>query len=192
MFALLGDIPFQVVGSPQSLSDARRYDYAEHRVIQALPQLQWLANDLMTMHLEVLLHQAVNSPAVNLLALTEAAAAHQALPLIFGNGELKGYFVISAIDTLSRQLTGTGDIISMTVRIELLESPTSFDPAAAPIPTFIPLALGIASGTDSTTAAATVAGGLSALAALASPSGATRPMLLPDDVPSSVIVRSAS
>src|SRR5579862_6940818 len=142
MFALLGDIPFQVIGSPQSLSDSRRYDYAEHRVIQARPQLQWLANDLMTMRLEILLHQAVSSPAANLLALTEAASAHQALPLVFGNGELSGYFVITEIDTVSRQLSGSGDIVSMTVRLDLRESPATPDPAAPPVPTFIPLAIG--------------------------------------------------
>jgi len=193
MFALLGDIPFQVIGSPQSLNDSRRYDYAEHRVIQARPQLQWLADDLITMRLEILLHQAVSSPGANLLALTQAAAAHQALPLIFGNGKLSGYFVISAIDTLSRQLTGSGDIVSMTVRIELRESSTLIDPAAPVIPALIQLAIGsvVRAATTGATASA-VAGGLSALAALVAPAGATRPMLLPDDVPTSVIVRSGN
>jgi hypothetical protein len=38
VFAILGEIPFQVVGSPEALSDSRSYDYAEHRVVQARPR----------------------------------------------------------------------------------------------------------------------------------------------------------
>ena len=62
MFAVLGDIPFQVVGSPEALSDSRSYDYAEHRVVQARPQLQWLANDLAIIRMEMLLASFVYRP----------------------------------------------------------------------------------------------------------------------------------
>src|SRR5579872_5011581 len=86
VFAILGDIPFQVVGSPESLSDSRGYDYAEHRVIQDRPVLQWLADDLETIELEMLLHQSFTNPTVNLLLLLQAAETHAALPLVFGNG----------------------------------------------------------------------------------------------------------
>ena len=78
MFALLGDIPFQVVGSPEAFSDSRGYDYAEHRVVQARPRLQWLADDLVTIRLEMLLHRSFTEPAASLLVLRQAASTHAA------------------------------------------------------------------------------------------------------------------
>ena len=190
MFAVLGDIPFQVVGSPESLSDSRGYDYAEHRVIQDRPVLQWLADDLETIQLEMLLHQSFTNPTVNLLLLLQAAESHAALPLVFGNGYFRGYFVIVKIDTLSKQLSGTGDLFAITVRLSLRESPVSFDPAAPAIPSFVPI--GIAAAANPTTPGqALPAGGVSALLGPITPVAPIAPSLRPNDVSISTIVRSA-
>jgi phage protein U len=191
VFALLGEIPFQVVGSPESFSDSRSYDYAEHRVVQARPRLQWLADDLVTIKLEMLLHGSFTDPAASLLTLQLAASTHAALPLVFGNGDFRGYFVITAIDTVSRQLSGIGDLFAIVVRLSLKESPLEFDAGAPAIPAFLPIALA-ATGPSSTSSTATaLSGGVSALAALVAPAAPASAILLPDDVPTSVIVRSA-
>lgn len=189
MFAILGEVPFQIVGSPEAFSDSRSYDYAEQRVVQARPRLQWLADDLMTIRMEMLLHRSFTDPAAGLLALREAAETHSALPLIFGNGDFRGYFVITTIDTVSRLLSGTGDIFAITVRLSLRESPVQLNATAPPIPSFVPIALAAAGSSGSTMAL--VSAGVSALAALPAPSGPAGPSLLFGDVPTSVIVRSA-
>lgn len=191
MFAVLGDIPFQVVGSPEALSDSRRYDYAEHRVVQARPVLQWLADDLVTIRLEMLLHRSFTEPLASLLVLQQTASAHAALPLVFGNGEFRGYFVIETIDTVSRQLSGVGDLFAILVRLTLRESPVQFDPAAPPIPSFLPIGIAAATSSGSSALPVVASDGVSALAARVSPSGPTSAILLPGDVPASVIVRSA-
>jgi phage protein U len=189
VFAILGEIPFQVLGSPEALSDSRSYDYAEQRVVQARPRLQWLADDLMTIRMEMLLHRSFTEPAAGLLALRLAAETHSALPLIFGNGDFRGYFVITTIDTVSRQLSVTGDIFSITVRLALRESPVQLDATAPPIPSFVPIALAAAGASGSSITL--VSAGVSALAAQPAPSGPSGPSLLFGDVPTSVIVRSA-
>lgn len=191
MFAVLGDVPFQIVGSPQTLNESRGYDYAEHRVVQARPQLQWLADDLVKIQLEMLLHQSFTDPAASLFTLTQAASMHAALPLIFGNGDFRGYFVVTEITTQSRQLSGSGDIYAIIVRLSLRESPVSFDPAVPPVPTFLPLAIAAITIGNNTSSPASISSGVSALAALAPPSGPSSAVLLPDDVPPSIIVRSA-
>lgn len=191
MFAILGEIAFQVVGSPETLSDSRNYDYAEQRVVQARPRLQWLADDLMTIRLEMLLHRAFTDPAASLLLARQAAATHQALPLVFGNGDFRGYFVIIGIHTMSRQLSGVGDLFAVVVRLELKESPLEFDATAAPVPTFLPIAIASAASSTTSSAVQPLAVGLSALTALNGPSGATSTVVLADDVPTSVIARSA-
>jgi phage protein U len=191
MFALLGDIPFQVVGSPEEFRDSSGYDYAEHRVVQARPRLQWLADDLMTIRLAMLLHRSFTDPAANLLLLRQTASTHAALPLVFGNGDLRGYFVITEIATLSRQLSGSGDLFAITVRLSLRESPPEFDPAAPPIPAFAPIALVVVATSGNSSAPALASTGVSALVALTAPSGPASSILLPDDVATSSIVRSA-
>jgi phage protein U len=188
MFAVLGDVPFEIVGSPEAFSDSRGYDYAEQRVVQARPRLQWLADDLVTLRLEMLLHLSFTNPTASLLILRQAAETHSAMPLIFGNGDFRGYFVLTEINTVSRQLSGTGEILAITVRLSLRESPVELNPAAPAIPSFIPIAL---AGTNSSSSSAAVAAaGVSALVALASPSAPPGPVLLPQDVATSVIVRS--
>jgi len=191
MFAVLGDIPFQVVGSPEAFSDTRSYDYAEHRVIQDRPRLQWLADDLVTIRLEMLLHRSFTKPAASLLVLQQAAATHAALPLIFGNGDFRGYFVITRIDTVSRQMSGSGDIFAITIRLSLCESAIEFDPAAPPIPPFLPIAIVALSASSSNAASVRASTGISALTAVSALTGPTSAILLPDDLPASGIVRSA-
>jgi phage protein U len=191
VFAILGDIPFQVVGSPESLSDSRGYDYAEHRVIQDRPVLQWLADDLETIQLEMLLHQSFTNPTVNLLLLLQAAETHAALPLVFGNGYFRGYFVIAKIDTLSKQLSGSGDLFAITVRLSLRESPVSFNPAAPAIPSFVPIGI-VAAATSKASATTTrTSTGVSAILGPVAPAAAINPSIKPGDVSVSAIVRGA-
>jgi phage protein U len=190
MFALLGEVPFEIVGSPEAFSDSRSYDYAEQRVVQARPRLQWLADDLMTIRMEMLLHLSFTNPTASLLLLRQAAETHAAMPLIFGNGDFRGYFVITGIDTVSRQLSGVGDILAITVRVTLRESPLDFNAAAPAIPSFVPIALVAAGASGSSTNLASA--GISALVALSPPSAPSSPVLLAQDVPTSAIVRSAS
>jgi hypothetical protein len=151
--------------------------------------LQWLADDLMTIRMEMLLHRSFTEPAAGLLALRGAAETHSALPLIFGNGDFRGYFVITTIDTVSRQLSGNGDILSITVRLALRESPVLLDATAPPIPSFVPIALAAANSSGSPVTL--ISAGVSALAAQPGPSGPSGLALLFGDIPTSTIVRSA-
>lgn len=193
MFAILGEVQFEVIGSPESIVSSRRYDYAVHRVVQDRPRLQWLAPDLEVLCFELMLHRSFTNPAADMLVLLAAAEAHQALPLIFGNGEFRGTFVISELSTLSRQLSANGDPIAIAVRVELLESPLELDPDFQAIAGFLPIAAAAAASAvgGSKTFRAIAAPGASPLVATRGPAGASVPGLNPDDVPATSIVRKA-
>ncbi|MGH7865138.1 MAG: phage tail protein [Candidatus Binataceae bacterium] len=137
MFALLGEIPIRVVGSPDSIESERRYDYAEHRVVEARPRLQWLARGLETIELEIALHRSFTDPSVQVARLRAAAETHRALALVFGSGEFRGYFVIESISARSTQHSATGETIALTVRVRLREWAADRD--KAPRPTARPL-----------------------------------------------------
>ena len=84
MFAALGDIQFEVVGSPEGYESAGAYNFAEQRVIESKPRLQWLGDDLQRLNFELMWHSSFTNPAVQLALLRATAAQHLALPLIFG------------------------------------------------------------------------------------------------------------
>ena len=143
MFALLGDIQFQVIDSPEALESVRRFDYAEHRVVESRPRLQWLAADLETITLTMLFHASVTNPSAQLAALLAAGADHQARALVLGNGVVRGFFVVESVATSTIQLAADATPIAIRARTVLREwvAGAESDPAAPPIPTFVPLAL---------------------------------------------------
>lgn len=197
MFAELGLIRFQVIGSPQEIVSQRRYDYAEHSVIQARPRLQWVGTGLEQISFDILLHSSFTDPAAQIVALAEAAAAHLAMPLVFGNGVFRGYFVIESIATRSTQLSAGGNPIAITLRLELREwvPDSGLGAIAAAVPGLAPLALvsaassaaaGLAAGAPLTPA------GVSALLAVPAPAATPSVQLRAGDVPPIVITRGAS
>jgi phage protein U len=196
MFAELGLIRFQVIGSPQEILSQRRYDYAAHEVIEARPRLQWVGTGLERISFDILMHSSFTDPAVQMAALADAAAAHLAMPLVFGNGLLRGYFVIESIATRSTQLSAGGNPIAITMRLELREwvPDSGLGAAATAIPDFAPLALVTAAGSA---AAGLSAGtplspeGVSALLATPAPAALPSARIQPGDVPAAVITRSA-
>ena len=108
MFAVLGDIPFEVIGSPQGYESAGVYDFAEQRVIESKPRLQWVGDDLERLNLELMWHSSFTNPAVQLALLRATAAQHLALPLTFGVGTYLGLFVIESIQVKSMQMSDLG------------------------------------------------------------------------------------
>jgi phage protein U len=215
MFAVLGDIRFQVLGSPEAIDSRRAYTYAEHRVIEARPLLQWLADDLERLTFDLKIHASFADPAAELAALKAAASAHQALALVFGNGDFRGYFVIESIATRSMKLSAAGDPIAITVRLALKEWAKSaeLNAAAPPIVPFVPLAVVAAAVGSSAPGALAIpfasaplaipaasapgalaiplsSAGLSALFKSVTASGALGPDLAAADVPAAAITRS--
>ncbi|MGH8013349.1 MAG: phage tail protein, partial [Candidatus Binataceae bacterium] len=121
MFAIFGEIVFEVLNSPESMESYRSWDYAEHRVIENRPHLQWVSDPLQRLTLELMFHSSFTSPSLQMAALLAAASDHSARPLILGNGELLGHFVITALSALSRQMSATGEVISIMARLTLKE-----------------------------------------------------------------------
>ncbi len=194
MFAVLGEIPFEVVGSPEGFESRRAYDFAEHRVVESKPRLQWLGNDLERLKFELRLHSSFTDPAAKLALLRSTAAAHLALPLVFGNGGFRGFFVIESISMRSQQLSARGVPIAITAALALKEwaVESELSSGAPPIPDFVPLGIIPAVSSSSDGGSPGTIPGVSALLSLSPARGATGPNLEANDIPVSVIVRSAA
>jgi phage protein U len=134
MFALLGEILFDTLTSPEAFRSASEYSYAEHKVIEAAPRLQWLANALQKISLELGFHVAFTNPATQMNLLRAAAEDHQARALVFGNGVHRGYFVVESLDETFQQTADDGSYVAISARVELREwiPGADFDPLAPP------------------------------------------------------------
>ncbi len=190
MFAALGEILFEVVGSPESLDSSRGYNFAEHRVIESKPRLQWVGNDLERLKIELRLHSSFTNPATQLAQLKIVAGAHRALPLVFGNGGFRGFFVIESIALRSQLLSADGSPIAISAALALKEWAIETELAGSASSRPLVLPLGIVGGGAAISGADGFIPGVSAILSLAAAAGATGPNLEAGDVPISAIVRS--
>jgi phage protein U len=121
MYAVLGDILFEILTSPSSFESVRTFNYAEHRIVQDRPRLEWISDALETIVFDLMLHAAFTNPKVQLDALTAAGRDHQARALLFGNGIHRGYFVLTSLTEVQQHCADDGSVIWATVRVELKE-----------------------------------------------------------------------
>ena len=191
MFAVLGDISFEVVGSPESFESVRAYSFAEHRVVESRPRLQWVGTDLERIKFELMLHSSVSDPAVRLARLRAAAASHLAQPLVFGDGGFRGFFVIESLGVRSQQLSPSGAPIAIRVALALKEwaAGAELNQTGSLFSEFPPL--GIATAAAVTAGSSGAKPGVSALLSLPAAGGPGGPNLEPNDVLVGAIVRSA-
>jgi len=144
MFAVLGEIEFQVLSSPHSFERRKPVDYAEHKIVEGKPRLQATGDGLEILTFEMLFHASFVNPDDQLAALEAAAGDHRARALVFGNGVHRGYFVISEISETAIASAADGTRIAARATVTLKEwAPDSqlTDPAAPPKPATPPLAV---------------------------------------------------
>lgn len=153
MYAVLGEIIFDILTSPQALESARKYDYAEHKVVEDRPRLQWIAADLETLTIELSFHAAFTNPQTQLTLLENAAEDHRARAFVYGNGILRGYFVVSELAEVHRHNADDGSLIYATARVTLKEWAlgAEVDPFAKPKPQAPPTGIVQALATSATT-----------------------------------------
>jgi len=215
MLAVLGEIVFATLTAPNRLVRAQHWNYVEQRVIEDLPRLQWIGYGLEAISLEMLFHTSFSNPTVQIAALETAAADHQARALVFGNGDHRGYFVITTLEIVAKQMSDQGDMLSATVRVDLKQwaLTSELNPTLLPLPSFAPIAVvpapvggvtgaigySMPSGVSSqspTTATAYLAPSFATVGVsplLANPS--TAPVIsqsMPSDILASAIVRAAT
>jgi phage protein U len=194
LFAVLGDIQFEVVGSPESYESADGYDFPEQRVIESKPRLQWVGDELERLNFELMWHASFTNPAAQLALLRATAATHLALPLVFGDGGFRGFFVIESIKVKSQQLSAGGAPIAIRVALALKEWIADAQSLFSSLSLGVFTTLGITTASTGTVASGSNATtpGVSALLNIPSATGTSGPNLEAGDVPATVIVRSVA
>lgn len=121
MFAVLGDIEFELITYWDGFEATFGVDYAEHARIEGKPGLQFVGEKLDEIQISLVFHQHYCVPDVELARLKKAMKAHQALALVFGNGDYRGWFVITDVTATSEQTDTTGNVLALNATVSLRE-----------------------------------------------------------------------
>lgn len=121
----LGDIQFDGLRGLDSLRKSRESVYAELPLMQGKPRLQRTGTALQQIEIGISLHAAFTDPAADISALDDYREQGTILPLISGEGENFGKFVIISISEDTAQTSPTGKVLSVDVNLVIREH---FDP----------------------------------------------------------------
>lgn len=121
MYALLGDIQFDLITYVDGFESQFGADYAEHALIEGKPRLQFIGEKLDEIRIQLAFHWHYCDPEFELARLKAALRARQAMALVLGNGDYKGWFVLTDVQATSKQTTQTGTLIVLEASITLRE-----------------------------------------------------------------------
>ncbi len=121
MWAVLGDIEFELRNQPSRQDDRATAEYAQHALIQGKPRLEWVGDGLDELTLELTLHALLGDPEAQIRRLKTAMRAHEPLPYVLGSGDYRGVYLITEVGTTTRRTDAQGRLISATVSVSLLE-----------------------------------------------------------------------
>lgn len=122
MYAQLGNIRFEGVKGFTTLEESFGVNYAQHERIKGKPRLEFVGDVLDTIAIGIYLHSNFTNPEDDIEALKIYMLNREILPLIWGNGKFVGNFVIPNFTKTTEFTDPSGNIISATLSIDLLES----------------------------------------------------------------------
>lgn len=121
MFAQLGNIQFQNLLSFNEFSKRGEMIYAEHALIDGKPKLQRTGSALDELNISLRFHASFCNPKVELDKLKDARNQGEILPLLWGNGNVEGEFVIGEISETIDEADPQGNIFSLSASVTLKE-----------------------------------------------------------------------
>ncbi|ADJ61742.1 phage tail protein [Herbaspirillum seropedicae] len=119
--ALLGQISFALISYSAEVQGKFAANYAEHALIDGKPRLQWTGDKLNDVNWKLVFHADFCDPTRELNKLRAAIAAHEALPLVYANGDYKGWFVPTEADLTLHRTTADGAALWIEVKLALRE-----------------------------------------------------------------------
>jgi len=128
MWAILGDIEFEVISSPSGAEQRFAATFVEHARVSGKPRVEAVGGELEEIHWTILLHQRLHDVDARLRAIRAATAAQQPLALVMGDGTYLGPWLIVEGALTSKKTTASGSLISAELQITLREYSGEFAP----------------------------------------------------------------
>jgi phage protein U len=122
MFCQLGTTVFDGLKSFTSFSQDEEAVVVEHALINRKPKLQGTAVGLKILSITLFLHQEFCIVADEITKLRNSMISFEILPLLWGNGQLEGEFVITSMSRQNTQMDTVGNLVSAGISLTLKES----------------------------------------------------------------------
>lgn len=121
MYAVLGEVEFDLITYFDGMEARFGSDYAEHARIGAKPVLQFVGDKLDEVSISLVFHASYCDPEAELSRLKRAQQAHTSLALVLGNGDYKGRFVITDLTATGRHTDRMGRLMAVDAQMSLKE-----------------------------------------------------------------------
>lgn len=121
MYAMLGEIPFEITESFTAMSATYSARFAYHDVIQGKPRTQALGMELVKLKFSLRLHWRLGDVQASYQALQAALENQDALGLVSGSGQMIGFFTTDKMGVTTTATNDTGDVIAMDIEVDLTE-----------------------------------------------------------------------
>ncbi|OOS08086.1 Phage P2 GpU [Moraxella cuniculi DSM 21768] len=134
MYAMLGEIPFEITESFTTLTMTHDAKFAHHEVIQGKPRTQALGLLLAKLKFSLRLHWRLGDVAKSYQVLHQAFVSQDAQALVTGSGQMMGFYTIGRLSVTTTAQNDTGDTLAMDIDVDLTEfigDPTAPNPTPA-------------------------------------------------------------
>ena len=121
MYAMLGDVRFELLNSFTSLEAEHSANFAKHEVLKGRPRLQALQNELTTLRFSLKLHWRLGNPDTAYKGLLSALEAQQAVSLVYGSGRFVGWFVLERLTERTLIQDAQGRTAARELDVELTQ-----------------------------------------------------------------------
>lgn len=128
MWAILGDIEFEVLGSPVGMEHHFAAEFAQHALISKKPRIEAIGSTLDEISLDIKLHYSMGEVEERLRMIREALVAQEPLALVMGDGDYRGPWVLTDGVVVAQKTTDAGRLVSATLKLSLLEYTGEFTP----------------------------------------------------------------
>ena len=122
MYAQLGTVVFDGLKSFVSFSNEEEAILVEHALIGRKPRLQGAGQSLRTLLINIFLHQEFCIVKEEVEKLRISKDTYEVLPLLYGNGQLEGEFVIASLSLSNQIMDSIGNTLAINVSLSLKES----------------------------------------------------------------------
>jgi phage protein U len=130
VYAVLGDIQFQLVAYWSGYQTEQAAEYVEHPLVGRKPRLQFVGLKLDTVKIDIKLHYLVCDPEAELAKMRAALASRSALRLVMGDGRYEGMFVVESLTVTQIKTNHHGRHLVFDAVMGLKESP-AYNPLQA-------------------------------------------------------------
>nr|BDD47394.1 hypothetical protein 5 [bacterium] len=121
MLALLGLIKFEFDGTLNGFSADRKYSYAEHDSLGYKPYIEFTGESLVDVDISLTLRKDFCNPELQLAALIACAKTRFRMPLVFGNGFFRGFYVIESLKETLVRTDKNGNMVEVNLDVSLKE-----------------------------------------------------------------------